>query len=72
MTKKEIFDYVKSMRDGMGASDARRDAGLKIPSDVKCIFDIRYSASDEFFKIHLNTLFVSSSAEGNLCSGASL
>lgn len=47
MTKKEIFDYVKSMRDGMGASDARRDAGLKIPSDVKCIFDIRYSAADE-------------------------
>lgn len=47
MTKKEIFDSVKSQREGMGASDARRDAGLKIPSDVKCFFDIRYSEADE-------------------------
>lgn len=47
MTKKEIFEFVKSQREGMGASDARRDAGLEIPSDVKCIFDIRYSNADE-------------------------
>lgn len=47
MTKKEIFEFVKSQREGMGASDARRDAGLEIPSDVKCFFDIRYSNADE-------------------------
>lgn len=47
MNKKEIFEFVKSQREGMGASDARRDAGLGIPSDVKCIFDIRYSNADE-------------------------
>lgn len=47
MTKKEIFEFVKSQREGMGASDARRDVGLEIPSDIKCFFDIRYSNADE-------------------------
>ena len=47
MTQKEIFDFVRSQRNGMGANDTRRDAGLKIPSDIECFFDIRYSKADE-------------------------
>lgn len=47
MTQKEIFAFAKTQREEMGASDARRDADLEIPSDVKCFFDIRYSEADE-------------------------
>ena len=47
MTQKEIFDFAKTQREAMGANDARRDADLEIPSDVKCFFDIRYSEADE-------------------------
>lgn len=47
MTQKEIFDFAKTQREAMGANDARRDANLEIPSDVKCFFDIRYSEADE-------------------------
>lgn len=47
MTKKEIADFAQSQREGMKASDTRRDAGLDAPSDVTCVFDIRYSTADE-------------------------